>query len=73
MLCKCLKQVNLLSASDVKSRNDDIATSDGYSAHTRNIIKNKSNVFERGENLLQNGTLHSVFTLSQSSEIKLES
>jgi len=36
------------------------------------IIKNGLRVFERGENLLQNGILHFVFNLSQSSEIVLQ-
>jgi len=38
---------------------------------TGKIIKNgfRVRVFERGENLLQNGILHIVFKLSQSSEI----
>jgi len=33
----------------------------------------KKTPFERGANLLQNGILHFVFTLSQLSEIALES
>jgi len=33
---------------------------------TGKIIKNGLGVFERGENLLQNGLLHFVFKLSQS-------
>jgi len=37
------------------------------------IIKNYLRVFERGKNLLQNGILHFVFKLSQSSEIVLQS
>jgi len=37
------------------------------------IIKNSLNIFERGENLVQNGLLHFEFRLSQSSEIALES
>jgi len=39
--------------------------------HKGKIIKNGLGVFERGENLLQNGTLclHFAFNLSQSSEI----
>jgi len=40
---------------------------------TGEIIKNGLSVFERGENLLQNGILHFAFTLSQSSEIVLQS
>jgi len=36
------------------------------------IIENGLHVFERGENLLQNGVLHFVFRFSQSSEIALE-
>jgi len=39
---------------------------------TGKIVKN-SRVFERGEDFLQNGVLHFVFRLSQSSEIALES
>jgi len=35
--------------------------------------KNWPSVFERGENVLQNGILHFVFMLSQSSEIVLQS
>jgi len=42
----------LLSASDVNSRHDDIITSDGYSASYRQIIRNDLGVLERGENLL---------------------
>jgi len=38
-------------------------------SYTGKIIKNSLNVFEREENLLQNGVLHFVFRLSQSSEI----
>jgi len=40
---------------------------------TSKIIKNGFRVFERGENLLQNGILHFVLKLSQSSEIVLQS
>jgi len=40
---------------------------------TGKIIKNDLGVFERGENVLQNGILHFVFTLSQTSEIVLQS
>jgi len=40
---------------------------------TGKIIKNGLNVFQGGENLLQNGILHFVFRFSQSSEITLES
>jgi len=40
---------------------------------TEKIIKNGQNVFERGENLLQNGILHFVFSFSQLSEIALKS
>jgi len=36
------------------------------------IIKDGPSVFEREENLLQNGVLHFVFKLSQSSEIVLQ-
>jgi len=39
---------------------------------TGKIIKN-GRVFERGENLPQNGMLHFVFNLSQSLEIVLQS
>jgi len=40
---------------------------------TDKIIKNGLNdIFERGENLLQNGVLHFVFRFSQSSEMALE-
>jgi len=39
---------------------------------TGKIIKNGLRVFERGENLLQNGILHSAFK-SHSSEIVLQS
>jgi len=37
------------------------------------IIKNDLHVFERGQDLLQNGILHFVYKLSQSSEIVLQS
>jgi len=37
------------------------------------IIKDRLRIFEIGENLLQNGILHFVFKLSQSSEIILQS
>jgi len=37
------------------------------------IIKNDFSVFERGENFIQNGILHFLFKLSQSSEIVLQS
>jgi len=40
---------------------------------TGKIIKNDLRIFERGEQLLQNGILHVVFNLSQSSEIVLQS
>jgi len=40
---------------------------------TGKIIKNGLRVFERGENLLQNGILHSAFKLRHSSEIVLQS
>jgi len=40
---------------------------------TGKIIKNGLDVFESGENLLQNGILHFVFRFSQLSEIALES
>jgi len=40
---------------------------------TGKIIKNRLNVFERGENLPQNGILNVTFRLSQSSGIALES
>jgi len=40
---------------------------------TGKIIENGLDVFERGENLLQNGVLHFVLRLSQSSEIVLKS
>jgi len=39
---------------------------------TGKIIKKGRRVFERGENLLPNGILHFVFTLSQSSEIRVK-
>jgi len=39
---------------------------------TGKIIKNGFNVFERGENLLQNSVFHFVFRLSQSSDIALQ-
>jgi len=38
---------------------------------TGKIIENR--VFERAENLLQNGVLHFVFWISQLSEIELQS
>jgi len=41
-------------------------------SRTGKIIKN-GRVFERGENLLQNGTLHFAFNSSQSSEIIFQS
>jgi len=40
---------------------------------TCKIIQNGLRVFERGENLLQNGILQFVFKLSQSSKIVLQS
>jgi len=40
---------------------------------TGETIKNRLNVIERGENLLQNGMLHFVFGISQLSEIELQS
>jgi len=40
---------------------------------TGKINKNSLRVFERGEDLLQNCTLHFVFKLNQSSEIVLQS
>jgi len=40
---------------------------------TGQIVKNGLHVFDRGENLLQNGMLHFVFRFSQSLEITLES
>jgi len=39
---------------------------------TGKIMKNGLHVFERGENLLQNGIFNFVFTLSQSPEIALK-
>jgi len=39
--------------------------------HTDKFMKNGLSVFERGENLLQNGILHFVFKFSQLSEIPL--
>jgi len=39
---------------------------------TGKIIKNGLRVFERRENLLQNGILHFAFKISQSSEIVLQ-
>jgi len=39
---------------------------------TSKIIRNRLNVFEGGENLLQNGVFHFVFRLSQSPEIALQ-
>jgi len=39
---------------------------------TGKIIKNGLHVFERGENLLQNGILHFVFTINQLPEIALQ-
>jgi len=42
--------------------------------HTGKIVKNSLRVFERGENLLQNGNIANfVFWFSQSSELELES
>jgi len=41
-------------------------------SHTGKIMKN-GHVFERGENLLQNGILHLAFNSSQSSEIVFQS
>jgi len=38
-------------------------------SRTGKIFKNGLRVFERGENLLQNGVLHFVFGFSQLSEI----
>jgi len=46
----------------------DVTCSD----RTGKTIKNGFNVFQRGENLLENGVLHFVFRLSQSSEIAFE-
>jgi len=43
----------------------------GCSASAGNTIKNRLNVFERGENLLQYGILD--FGIGKLSEIKLES
>jgi len=40
---------------------------------TCKIIKNGRNVFERRENMLQNGILYFVFKLIQSSEMVLQS
>jgi len=52
-------------------------TPTSFAAHvaprTGKINKNGPRVFKRGENLLQNGILHFVFKLSQSSEIVLQS
>jgi len=39
---------------------------------TGKIIKNGHNVFEGGENLLQNDVFHFVFRLSQSPKIALQ-
>jgi len=39
---------------------------------TGKIIKNSLRVFDRRENLLQNGILHFVIGFSQSSEMALE-
>jgi len=39
--------------------------------HTGKIIKNRPRVFERGENLLQNGILHFAIRFSQSSSDKV--
>jgi len=66
---------NPLRASDINSRHDDIATYDGCSTellYCTELLKTL-NLIERGENLLHNGILHFVFTLSQSSEIVLQS
>jgi len=43
------------------------------SASYRQNHQKSCRVFERAENLLQNGILHCVFGFSQSSEIELES
>jgi len=51
-------QFNTLSASDLNSRHDDTVTS---APRTEKNHKNGLNVFEGGENLLQNGILHFVF------------
>jgi len=40
---------------------------------TGEIIRNGLGVFEKAENLLQNGILHFAYKLSQSSEIVLQS
>jgi len=50
----------------VNSRHEDIVTNTGK------VIKSGLRIFERGKNLLQNGTLPFVFILSQSSEIVLQ-
>jgi len=54
-----------------------LSASVGYAAavapSTYKIFKNGLCVFERGENLLQNGMLHFALKLSQSSEIVLQS
>jgi len=42
-------------------------------SYRQNQAKNGLGVFERGEILLQNGILYSVFRFSQSSEIALQS
>jgi len=39
---------------------------------TGKIIKNRLSVFERGDNLLQNGMLHLVIWISQLSKIALQ-
>jgi len=39
---------------------------------TAKIIKNRRNIFERGEYLLRNGVLNFVFRISQLSEIELQ-
>jgi len=53
----------------VNSRHDDLSLVTAIAPCTGKIIKN---AFERGDNCLQNGILHFVFMLSQSSEIVLQ-
>jgi len=70
---------NPFSSANAEYTPHDGVMSSGWSLvtvvapRTGKIIKNGRSVFERGEKLLQNGELHFVFKLSQSSEMVLQS
>jgi len=67
------QQINLLTANVVHILHMRVTSLVAVVVpRTGKTIKNCLCLFERGENLLQNGIFHFVFTLSQSPEIALQ-